>query len=398
MQKATNYVRGSVRLEVEGPYPERFFNICSARGIRFWRVERVDDTTVRLNVALSQAKQAQALGPKCLCDVRRIAQEGAPSFLMRFRTRYGMLAGLVLSLLAVILLSRFVLVIDITGDTDLPEGVLLAQLRESGLYPGVYGPSVDARAISNRMLLEVEELGFLSVNLHGIRAEVVVRDADPTPEVEPTGATADLVAEKSGQILNVLPLAGTPQVQTGDWVDAGDTLISGTVTVTAQDETTILNTYSLLAKGMVWAQVEETFSASTPLICYGKCYTGETSAQNEVVILGKSFKISPKAFQPFSYYDKITETYSLSLAEGLTLPLSRMTTRCEEYSLVTAEVDHASAEAYLRAVLEQRLHTAVGEDGKVLSAQWQVEEKNGALTVTVTAQCREQIAISTTKE
>ena len=111
MQKAVNYMRGCVRLEATGPYPERFFNICSARGIRFWKVERVDETTVRLTVALSQAKTAQALGSKCLCDVTQIGQTGAPSFLMQFRSRYGMLVGLALSLLAVVFLSRFVLVI-----------------------------------------------------------------------------------------------------------------------------------------------------------------------------------------------------------------------------------------------------------------------------------------------
>ena len=84
MQKAVNYLRGTVRLEATGPYPERFFNICSARGIRFWRVERVDETTVRLNVSLRQAGKAEALGPKCLCEVHRVGEEGAPGFLKGF--------------------------------------------------------------------------------------------------------------------------------------------------------------------------------------------------------------------------------------------------------------------------------------------------------------------------
>ncbi len=64
MQNAANFIRGSVRLEAVGPYPERFFNILSARGIRFWQVERVDATTVRLTVARCQAGRAVALGPK----------------------------------------------------------------------------------------------------------------------------------------------------------------------------------------------------------------------------------------------------------------------------------------------------------------------------------------------
>ena len=62
MQNAANFIRGSVRLEAVGPYPERFFNILSARGIRFWQVERVDATTVRLTVARSQAGAGTGAG------------------------------------------------------------------------------------------------------------------------------------------------------------------------------------------------------------------------------------------------------------------------------------------------------------------------------------------------
>lgn len=395
MQKATNYMRGSVRLEVAGPYPERFFNICSARGIRFWKVERVDETTVRLTVARTQAKEALGLGARCLCEVNKIGEEGAPSFLGQFRTRYGMLVGLVLSLAAVMVLSRFVLVIDITGNTTVPDGVILAELKEIGLALGSYGPEVDERAISNRALMDLEELSFLSVNLRGIRAEVVVREAELPPELEPTGVAADLVAQKPGRILAVHALAGDALVKVGDEVKQGQTLVSGTVNIPRGDDPSVmLTTYSVLAKGQVWAEVEETFSASTPLTCTGKAYTGRSAVQREIVILGMAFKISPKAFQPFTYYDKIEETQELTLTPELTLPFSLITYRCREYEPTTLALDRDSAETYLRTLLEDRVDQAAGADGSVLEAQWDVEERDGVLTVTVTARCREQIALS----
>lgn len=397
MKKATNYLRGALRLEAVGPYPERFINICSANGIPFWGVERVDDTTLRLTVPLSRGKTAIRLGEKALCQVTVVGRSGAPERLRGFRFRWGMMAGVVLSVLAV-LLSRFVLVIEITGDTAIPRGVLLAELERAGLYPGVYGPAVDERAISNRMLLAVEELGFLSVNLHGVRAQVVVRDALPRPEVEPTDQRRDLVAAKGGRVLEVTDLAGATLVEEGALVKAGDTLISGSVTVTNADGSEELSTYQVYAKGEVWAQVEEIFSASTPLSCHGKAYTGKTDRMWEVVILGKSFKISPKPFQPFAYYDKIEVTHTITLGDGLTLPFGLIERRAEEYQPVTQTLDPNSAEEFLRRVLQQRLEWAVGEDGSILSQQWSVKQDNGALTVTVTAQCREQIAVGVVEE
>lgn len=395
MQKATNYIRGSVRLEATGPYPERFFNICSARGIRFWKVERVDETTVRLTVARSQARQAAALGPKCLCEVTRIGEEGAVSFLSRFRSRYGLLAGLALSLLAVMILSRFVLVIDITGNETVPDGVILSELREAGISLGTYGPAVDERSVANRALMGLEDLSFVSINLRGVRAEVVVRERDQPPEVEPTGVASDLIAQKAGRILSVNSMAGAPQVEEGDVVEPGQVLVSGTMVITGKENPDqVLATYPVLSKGSVWAEVEEQFSASIPLTYTQKNYTGRTAQEYEVVVLGRSFKISPKAFQPFSYYDKIEHSWDLTLSEGLTLPFSLTVRQCSEYEPGQGTISREGAEEYLRSLLENRLTEAMGDGGAVLDQQWETQEQDGVLTLTLTARCREQIAQS----
>lgn len=399
MQRAVNYMRGSTQLEVEGPYPERFFNICSATGVRFWGVEVVDETTVRVVVARSQARRAAALGPRCLCQVRTLREEGAPSLALHLRDRYGLLLGMALSLIAVLVLSRFILVIDIVGNAAVPDSVILSELSDIGLSVGSYGPGVDARAVSNRALMDLEELGFLSVNIRGIVAEVVVREADPAPEVEPIGVAVDLVAQKSGTILDVDGLAGEPVVEPGQEVSAGDVLISGTVNLFRKDvPEELLAAYPTLAKGRVWAEVEEAFSASAPLSTWTKAYTGETATRYQVILFGKAFKISSKTFQPFPYYDKIELSQALTLRGGLVLPLAVERQVCAEYQPQALALDRDEVEARLREVLSRRLESALGEGGGILDAAWSVTEEDGVLTVTVTARCREQIAVSATEE
>lgn len=399
MQRAVNYMRGSVQLEVEGPYPERFFNICSATGVRFWGVEVVDETTVRVVVARSQMRRAVELGPKCLCQVRTLREEGAPSLALHLRDRYGLLVGMALSLIAVLVFSRFILVIDIVGNTTLPDSVILSELDDIGLSVGSYGPGVDARAVSNRALMDLEELGFLTVNIRGIVAEIVVREAEPAPELEPTGVAMDLVAHKPGVILDVDGLAGQPVVEPGQEVSAGDVLISGTVSLFRKDAPEeLIASYPTLAKGQVWAEVEEVFSASAPLSAWQKAYTGETATRYQVVLFGKAFKISSKTFQPFPYYDKIETSQALTLGQGLVLPLSLEKQVCAAYQPQALALDRDQVEEELRDVLSRRLESAMGEGGQVLNAAWSVTEENGALTVTVTARCREQIAVSATEE
>ena len=154
----------------------------------------------------------------------------------QFRSRYGLLAGWRCRCWRCWCSPGFVLVIDITGNTAVPDGVILSELRGERPGPGGVWPSLDERSIANRTLMELEELSFLSVNLRGIRAEVVVRESDPAPEVEPTGVASDLIAEKSGVILDLHALAGQPLVGEGDTVEAGDVLVSGTVTITREDD------------------------------------------------------------------------------------------------------------------------------------------------------------------
>ena len=46
MKKVVNFLRGSVEVEAQGAFPERFLNLCAQRGVSFWGVEWVESTAV----------------------------------------------------------------------------------------------------------------------------------------------------------------------------------------------------------------------------------------------------------------------------------------------------------------------------------------------------------------
>ena len=51
-----NLLRGSVRVEVTGAFPERFLNLCAQEGLAFWDMEQPDSHTLRLTVAWTDRK------------------------------------------------------------------------------------------------------------------------------------------------------------------------------------------------------------------------------------------------------------------------------------------------------------------------------------------------------
>ena len=58
LNRLTNALRGKVRLEVEGAFPERLLNLCAQRGILFWNVEWLEATRLRFTVTRQGAGAA----------------------------------------------------------------------------------------------------------------------------------------------------------------------------------------------------------------------------------------------------------------------------------------------------------------------------------------------------
>ena len=212
VRSVINLLRGSVRLEVTGAFPERFLNLCAQQGTAFWAVDWPDSHTLRLTVAWQEREGLEELGERTGCTVAEAGRKGMPPFLLRFKKRYALLAGLALALPAVCFLGRFVLVVDVEGNEQVPTAVILTELRRLGLHPGVYGPGLNVKDISNEALLQLDDLSWMAVNLHGIRAQVVVREKIPKPELLDETILGDIVSEAAGIVTRVEAWAGDPAV------------------------------------------------------------------------------------------------------------------------------------------------------------------------------------------
>ena len=148
MKRWMNLIQGMVTLRLEGLFPERVINLCAQEGVEFWAVEWLDDYTVRLTVRRFHLKRLETLAQRVDCTVEREASRGLPDFALRFRRRYAFLIGLTIALCAVGVLSRFILTIEVTGNQQVPTAVILSQLRQLGVRPEIYNPSIDRKQVA----------------------------------------------------------------------------------------------------------------------------------------------------------------------------------------------------------------------------------------------------------
>lgn len=387
-----NLLRGSVRLEVSGAFPERFLNLCAQRGTAFWAVEWPDTHTLRLSVAWQDREGLEELGERTGCTLTELRRRGAPPFLLRFRRRYALLAGLCLAFLGACLLSRFVLVVDVEGNETVPTQVILTELRRQGLGPGTYGPSLAVRELANEVLLQLPDLAWMTVNLHGIRAQVVVREKVPTPKVVDESLLGDIVAEAPGLVTKIEAWSGDAAVAEGDTVLAGDVLIRGSIRMDPpQYSENPPQWLPVRAMGRVEGRTWRTLTASIPLTADVKVLTGDENTSWSLIFLGQRVNFFQNSGIPFERYDKISKTWNLALPGGGSPILSLRRETFRAYGTEPRPLDPEAARAMLEERLLQKLRELLGDTGELVSHSFSSQVREGSLVVELTAECKEEL-------
>ena len=400
MQWLANLIRGKIRVEAVGAYPERLINLCAARGLAFWGLEWVDETTIRITVSFWHWKRLGELAQRAMCELTVLRSDGLPVAALRLRRRYAFLAGAALCLLTLSVLSRFVLVVEVTGNETVAGAVILAELERQGVRPGAYIPSLDTKAIANRALISLDELSFLAINLNGCRAEVVVREAEEPPELLDQDTPADVTAAATGIVLDVQATAGQALVEEGDTVVEGDVLITGFIDLPepAYSETDA-GTYVVHASGTVTARTWRTLRAVLPLTAAVKEYTGESTTLWSVELLGRRVNFYQNSGISYDRYDKIIQTDVLTLPGGWELPFSVTRETARAYTTRAQTLDRDAAITLLEDGLRRELDDILaGTDGECVRLDYTAAVEGDELTVTLLAECVEQIGRTVLRE
>lgn len=393
VRKWVNYLRGCVEVKVTGAFPERFLNLCAQEGIVFWGMEAEDANTLRLNVACADGKKLEEAARRVMCTVTVDARRGMPIFLNRFRRRYALLLGLAVSLCTVAVLSRFVLTVEVQGNERVPTAVILQEMKRLGVRPGAYGPALNESQISNDALINLDSLAWVSVNLHGTRAEVLVREKAPKPAVVDETQPAHVVADGSGIILRQQVMSGREMFQVGDTVVEGEILISGVIDLKEpQYSDSDAGTLTVRAAGQIYARTWRTLTAVIPLEAQVKAYTGEEETVRSLTVFGRRIQISKNGGISGGMYDKIKSHSTLTLSDGRVLPLTLTKEERRGYRTENVPINEEAGEDLLRRRLEERLAELMeAHEGEVVQTEFVAARRDGLLTVTALAECREEI-------
>lgn len=390
LKKTVNLLRGSVRVRVESAWPERILNLCSARHIELREPRWHSANELSFSVARRDVRAfRQAIAnTDAQWEIER--REGAPYFLGRFRRRHALLAGLAAFAALLIVNSLFIWDFDVSGNDTVPTEKILRVLAKNDVHRGTFAHSFRSQDLCNHALLDLPELSWLTVNVRGCRAYVVVRERETVPEIVNERQAANVVAKRSALVTRVLALDGRAMVQKGTVVQAGQLLISGVVE-TGGAENPSVDTRFLAGRGEVWGRTWRELSVKIPLAYEAKNYTGDRFRQNALLWGEKRLKIQKDSSNIGVNCDKIIHQTKGTLAGGFALPVTWETETYLPYETVTVTRTREEAEAIGRAVLREHLAALLGADGSVTEETFTSALQGKVLLVTMSAECLEQI-------
>ncbi|MEG1999955.1 MAG: sporulation protein YqfD [Evtepia sp.] len=391
MNPLIRFLRGSITIRITGVEPEQMLNLCCKHGIDFYKIQKIDAFHFLIEIPTGYFAKVKALESKAQCEIQTEKKSGLPFFLLRFRKRHALLLGLFLFLLSICIFSRFIFVIDIVGNESVSNAAILSELRRQGVTIGVYGPNIPRRELSHHMLLAMDELSFFSLNLHGVRAEVIVRERTPTPKIVKENLPTDVRAAATGIIQHMEVRTGEAMFKEGDTVIEGDILIAGEMDIKEPEYGTMdLGTVLTHAQGRVIARTFRTITAKIPLSTAIKQPSNQEFYRLSLDFFGRRINFFGKSRISDPMYDKITKTKTWSLPDGTTIPFRFQLETMRPYHISYQEIDLSTAEILLKDQLLQTLKERL-DAGEVIDSKFLTQRDQNFLFVTLTAECIEQI-------
>ena len=384
LNQIVNRLQGQVRIRVETPFPERVLNLCGARNLAFWDMAWESDTAFTCRMSRRDFYALRRAVKQLDCTLTVVRKEGVPFFLGRFRRRHALAAGAMLCGAMLFFGSFFIWDFTVEGNVRVSEEEILRALQRQGVTIGTFGISLDREDIRNHVLLDIPELVWITVNVSGCRAYVEVREREEVPEPVNEREPANVVARRSGLVLEIQALDGVKCVLPGTSVEAGELLISGV------EDTETVGARVMAGKGTVEARTWYTLSTYVPLAVEEKRYTGEEKHGLSLVFGTNRVKFFSNSSIGTGNYDKITSRTQWSLF-GQPLPVTAVVETYRFYETASAEISAAQAEARGEEILTEYLHTLVDPYGTVRSTLCASRRTGEGLLVTLTAECVEQI-------
>lgn len=382
-----NYIRSYLIISAEGCYLERFINICARRGILLRDIKRTGSERITAKISVRAFLQIRSVAFKTRTRVHITARRGVIFWLKRYKRRRYALIALIFAAALFWYATNHVMGIDIIGCEQINSEEIMEGLSEYGVSFGTPLKRIDSDELQNRIMIKFDGIAWAGINVRGSRIYVEIKERLAKAEMLDRDTPCNLVALRSGEIVEIDAREGQSMVNVGDGVEAGDLLVSGVMDSTSRGARLV---HSF---GEVYAKTWYEKSTEAAIEYDMRENTGKVKNRYTVKILGLKIPLYLGGDAPFDYYDEeIEEREYRSPLDALPSVFVQKDSYSEQTSTKMTRSEEEAVQ-YGKERLCELLDAEIPDGAEILGIS---EERtylaNGNILVTVKYECIENIA------
>lgn len=368
-------LRGYLRFKVICAAPERFINKLHESTIPITKL-RLHKNIVYGDIHWYDQSKLLGLAEKEHAQVEIIRRHGAAIKILRYKRRFGLAAGLILSAVMLFYLSNIVLKIEVYGSETMSERELIGIMNDHGIYTGRFIPSINLRRAEEDILADADKLEWFSLRASGCRIVAEACDITEKPEMIATNVPCNIISAKDAQIIDVNVRMGMLVPMLYDGVRKGELLISGTV------DGKLDRDYYVHAMGEIVGRYDERVSFFQPYEEEIRSYSDEFTRKS-LYFFGLRVPLYIKRNIEYEY--DYSETVNFAELLDMRLPVGIIISEYKPYRAEIMTCDKTQAEFLVNDKIDRYEKNFLdGENVKIVGREIALTETENGLYASVT--------------
>ena len=379
-----SYIIGYVNIQVEGFYIERFVNLCIAKRIILWGMDRKKSSILNTNISIRDFKKIKEIAKKTACKVKINQKKGLPFIFHKYKKRKIFFLLLILVFSILYFTSNFIWNIEIRGVEKIEPYDIQKLAESNGLKIGVNKSKIDTKKIINEIRLQRSDISWVGLKLEGTNAIIEIVEADKKPDIIDKNDFCNIISNKDGIITKINVQNGTSVVKVGDIVKNKDLLVEGRIQGKYTDPIYVHSSADIEAK--VWYKENRKVYYHQTI----EEITGKQETKYKIKI--NNFEINLyKTLSNFQNYDTINENIKLNLFSNFYLPIEIIKiTNIEKES---KEIVYGKKDLKDKTIkeIEENLKKEIEDKNNILNKYENIKEQEDYLDIEVVYEVLENI-------
>jgi len=370
---ASKVKKGTIIVEVEGFFVERFLNLCKSHNIEIHDIKYITAGLITFKTSSNKFVDIRKVANKTKCKAKIKKKKGIYFVLFRYKKRRIFFFFFLLIVLALITLSTFVLRINITGNSNVSNKEILDILKKADVYIGKNRLFIDERKAGNMLRTELYDIAWVGIDIKGTNVNVEVVEKTLMEEDENKNAVGNIISTKSGIITKIIAENGTAKLLTGSYIEKGMTAIEGII------ESELIGNISVRASGILRVQSTHTYVIEEKYNVEEKLYSGKKKYGIGISINDKEFilKYLPKDhIYDINKKEKKIELFGTSFGFVFI--------EYPEYDLIKTERTFEELQDICKTKYEDHVKSILNETIKISNEKVNVLKQDDGIKYTVT--------------